>query len=70
MTADIPAQKLRMALARYENADRECPVRKGGRFIDKCAKCRATKSEGCGLEISGAYQFINEVRALCVEAEA
>lgn len=63
------ANRLRLALDRYDGSARECPARKQNLGDAVCPKCRSGPQDGCGLEIRGSYDFVAEVRAICEQAE-
>jgi hypothetical protein len=62
LLADPDLEALRASLTSYDAEVSKCPVRKARRSIDVCPRCRATSSEGCGLDAGASHRFIEEVR--------
>lgn len=54
---------LTAALSVYDAACHECPGSGGRALPDKCPRCFATSSQGCGVEVRASAQFIEAVRA-------
>ena len=70
MTIDLAG--MRAAVARFDEAERTCPVnnpipnRKSERD-GRCVACGATSSQGCGPLTTAAYKVANLARSLIQE---
>lgn len=63
-------ERLREALEEYDRKTGECPARKRHLGEKPRPRCRATASEGCGLDGSASYALINILRSTLSEGRS
>ena len=63
LTSAEAERRIANDLAVFDAAAKNCPARKTALGDKPSPKCRATTSDGCGVEVGAAYAFIEAVRA-------